>query len=136
MKINKKYYTPILPLVRGKNLDYEYHDNVVDVVKQNLKNILLTNPGERVMDPEFGVGISLFLFELKGTFEDTLRDRVYRQVAKYATYVNLDDVELRGEQEESVSITLHYSIPGINTNDTLTTAVTTDTTTGGPKFVV
>lgn len=136
MKINKKYYTPILPLARGKNLDYEYHDNVVDVVKQNLKNILLTNPGERVMDPEFGVGISLFLFELKGTFEDTLRDRVYRQVAKYATYVNLDDVELRGEQEESVSITLHYSIPGINTNDTLTTAVTTDTTTGGPKFVV
>ena len=136
MKINKKYYTPILPLSRGKNLDYEYHDNVIDVVKQNLKNILLTNPGERVMDPEFGVGISLFLFEIKGTFEDNLRDRVYRQVAKYATYINLNDVEVSGEEENSVFVTVHYSIPGINTNDTLTTAVTTDITTGGPKFVV
>ena len=136
MKINKKYYTPILPLSRGKNLDYEYHDNVVDVVKQNLKNILLTNPGERVMDPEFGVGISLFLFETKGTFEDNLRDRVYRQVSKYATYVRLDDVVITGEQDNSVFVTIRYSIPGINTSDTLSTEVTTDVTTGGPKFVV
>lgn len=136
MKINKKYYTPILPLVRGKNLDYEYHENVVDVVRQNLKNILLTNPGERIMDPEFGVGISLFLFEIKGTFEDNLRDRVYRQVAKYASYVNVNDVEISGDDENAVFVTVHYSIPGINTNDTLTTSVQTDITTGGPKFVV
>lgn len=136
MKINRNYYTPILPLNRGKNLDYEYHDNVPDVVKQNLKNILLTNPGERVMDPEFGVGVSSFLFEIKGTFEDVLRDRVYRQVAKYAPYVEVRNVEITGDDDNSVFVSIHYSIPGINIVDTLSTTVTTDITTGGPKFVV
>ena len=47
MKKSRNYYTPILPLSRGKNLDYEYHDNVVDVVRQNLKNIILTNPTKK-----------------------------------------------------------------------------------------
>tara|TARA_Y100001972_G_C7619735_1_gene310775 strand:- start:136 stop:546 length:411 start_codon:yes stop_codon:yes gene_type:complete len=136
MKINKNFYTPILPLSRGKNLDYEYHGTVVDVVKQNLKNILLTNPGERVMDPDFGVGVSRFLFEVKGTFEDILRDRVYRQISKYAPYVQLEDVEITGEEDNSVFVLLKYSIDGLNLTDTLSTTVTTDVTTGGPKFVV
>ena len=30
------------------------------MIKQNLKMLILTNPGERVMDPEFGVGIKQF----------------------------------------------------------------------------
>lgn len=136
MKRNKNYYTPVLPLIRGKNLDYEYHDTVVDVVRQNLKNVLLTNPGERVMDIEFGVGVSKFLFETKGTFEDILRDRIYRQVSKYTPYVQLSDVIITGEEDNSVFVSLRYTIEGLNITDTLSTTVTTDITTGGPNFVV
>ena len=33
-----------------------------DTIKQNLKMLILTNPGERVMEPEFGVGIMQYLF--------------------------------------------------------------------------
>ena len=33
------------------------------MIKQNLKMLILTNPGERVMEPEFGVGIKQFLFQ-------------------------------------------------------------------------
>ena len=53
-----RFYTPQLPLSRGDSFDYEYIRDVPHLVKQNLKNILLTIPGERSMDPDFGVGIS------------------------------------------------------------------------------
>jgi len=33
------------------------------LVKQNLKMLILTIPGERVMHPHFGVGMKKFLFE-------------------------------------------------------------------------
>ena len=33
------------------------------LIKQNLKMLILTAPGERVMEPEFGVGLRNFLFQ-------------------------------------------------------------------------
>ena len=83
MKFNEIFYTPTLPLVKGKSFDYEYHNNAIDVIKQNIKNIILTNPGERVMDPDFGVGVSRFLFEQVGTFETQLVARIRNQLTYY-----------------------------------------------------
>ena len=37
---------------------------MMEVIKQNFKNLVLTNPGERVMLTDFGVGIRRFLFEM------------------------------------------------------------------------
>lgn len=44
------------------------------VVKQNLKMLLLTNPGERVMIPSFGVGLKRMIFE---NFDDSVFGRAY-----------------------------------------------------------
>ncbi len=35
---------------------------IVETLRQNLKTLVLTNPGERVMEPGFGVGLEKFLF--------------------------------------------------------------------------
>ena len=56
--------TPKLPLVVDGSTGYRMIDNYTDLVKQNFKNLMLTNPGERMMDPTFGVGITTFLFEI------------------------------------------------------------------------
>ena len=34
-----------------------------EVIRQNLKNLILTVPGERIMIPDFGVGLKKLLFE-------------------------------------------------------------------------
>ena len=50
-----------------------------EVVKQNLKMLILTNPGERVMDPNFGVGIQKFLFSnFSENIEPEIKDKFYK----------------------------------------------------------
>ena len=59
-----KGLSPFLPLTED-NTDGPYKLNKIipEVARQNLMMVLLTNPGEKMMDPTFGVGISRFLFE-------------------------------------------------------------------------
>lgn len=62
-------------------------DIPIEAVKFNLKNILLTNPGENLSDPEFGVGLKGFLFELETTPNaQNLRQKIINQIQKYANY--------------------------------------------------
>lgn len=56
-------YSPKLPLQIGQDNLFESNLDVLDNIKQNLKMIILTNPGEKIMDPEFGIGIRRYLFE-------------------------------------------------------------------------
>ena len=57
--------TPKLPLaLGGESGNYQLIQNYKDLIKQNFKNLILTSPGERMMDPHFGVGIRNFLSSL------------------------------------------------------------------------
>ena len=59
--------TPKLPLtLGGDNGNYKLIKTYKNLIKQNFKNLILTAPGERIMDPNFGVGIRNFLFENDG----------------------------------------------------------------------
>ena len=54
---------PKLPLFRDHtNGSYSLIYSLAEEIKQNFKNLLLTCPGERMMNPDFGVGVRNFLF--------------------------------------------------------------------------
>jgi phage baseplate assembly protein W len=55
--------SPKLPLAPDNQDGYALNRTYFEMVQQNLKHIILTNPGERIMDPLFGVGIKKYLFE-------------------------------------------------------------------------
>jgi len=131
-----RFYTPQLPLSRGKSFDYDYIRNLEYLVKQNLKNILLTIPGERVMDPEFGVGISTFLFENFGSFEEQLKTRIFSQVSRYAQFVELKNVLISGDGDSVLHVELIYHIPSLSVEDQMSVGVKKNTASGGPKFLV
>ena len=84
-----------LPLVQSNIFGaYRLNTTFADLATQNLKMLVLTNPGERMMDPNFGVGIRQFIFENPGpAVYRELRSRIQRQVKRYLSYINIDDVE-------------------------------------------
>ena len=65
----------------GYSGKYKMNKTYRDVVKQNFKHLMLTSPGERVMEPTFGVGLYNFLFELNNEFTRIdIRERIFEQV--------------------------------------------------------
>ena len=55
----------------------------VDAIKFGIKNILLTNPGEKISDPLFGVGLQKYLFSLSSEDFSVLKGDIQAQIRKY-----------------------------------------------------
>jgi len=136
MKIGRKYYTPQLPLSRGKSFDYEYIDTTIDLVRQNFKNLLLTNPGERVMDPDFGIGARTYLFESIDFAKSELPNRVRNQILKYMPFVTLKKVQVRESGNDSLIVSIAYEVPSLGQEDIINIDSKSTSSSGGPKFVV
>jgi len=84
---------PKLPLTLDPRNGFLMIDNYVDETKQNLKILMLTAPGERVFDINFGVGLRNYLFENKTPeLDQNIRARIFSQVERYLSYVNINDV--------------------------------------------
>ena len=87
--------SPKLPLQLDVKDGYALNKTYIEVVGQNLKMLILTAPGERIMDPEFGVGIRNYLFEMNSsiTYEE-INTRISRQVNKYMPFLDVRTVIL------------------------------------------
>lgn len=62
--------------------------------KDNLKNLILTKKGERVMNPEFGCDIWLLLFEqiVPGQIETQIENTILDAVNIWLPYLNIDEI--------------------------------------------
>jgi len=89
-------------------------------IRQNFKTLILTHPGERVMVPEFGVGISKYLFEnSESDYQARIISVINKQVAQYMPVVSLISVIFAqpNPDQNSVSIKIKYSVPDLNIRD-------------------
>ena len=97
-----------------------------DNVKQNLKMLLYTSPGERVMAPEYGVGIKRFLFEKYPDYriDERIREQVRRylpQVSIISLNISRDDARMQAKtgQSNNLSVELIYEIKDFNVRDSI-----------------
>lgn len=67
------------PLDRNNPRGFFYRAENHDVIKADLIQLLLTEPGERVMMPSFGTPLRRSMFEFK---DDTTRDQIRNLIAK------------------------------------------------------
>jgi len=94
-----------------------------DQIKSNLVNLLLTNKGERVFNPEFGCDLGRVLFE--GINEDivtTITDLVNTNVEIFVPEVQVINVtvDLNTPDNNTVSVTVNYKIKISGTSDQVT----------------
>jgi phage baseplate assembly protein W len=91
-------------------------------IKSNLINLLLTNKGERVFNPEFGADIRRVLFE--GITEDTsalIQNLITTNVNYFIPEINVVDVVVEpNEDNNSYNIILKYSLIISGTADQIT----------------
>lgn len=105
---------------------YELLKTYSESVKQNLKMLLLTSQGERIMTPTYGVGLKKYLFELANpaTYA-VITEIISNQIRLFLPYVRLTNVLVSDSQSinpenyyinsnNSVSVRIEYSISTFN----------------------
>jgi len=115
-------YGVALPLELDSSDGYAMLKNIRKLIKQNLKMLILTNPGERVMEPDFGVGLKRYLFENYGTGTEGLIDtKIREQVNIYLPAVKIIQVYFGTTDPDSnfLGISINYSIPDIDAEELL-----------------
>lgn len=115
-----------LPLSRDPDDGLALNKDFRDLVKQNLTNLLLTIPGERIMIPDFGIGLKQYLFELDSpALRSELSSRIRSQTTKYLPYINIINLSFKSVAEDSnidrnlLAITIEYNIVPLNFVDSL-----------------
>lgn len=81
---------------RGGAVMFEQTFSSYDAAKSNLRNLLLTRKGERIMQPEFGSGIHSLLFEqADGNLETDLEETIIEAVNFWLPYININEIDIQ-----------------------------------------
>ena len=88
-------YGITLPVKRGNTGFFEQAFTSFEQAKSNLKNLLSTARGERIMQPEFGTGLHELLFEPMTTeFETSVQKEITNSVNFWLPYVTIEEIEI------------------------------------------
>ena len=96
------------PLINGGN--FTRTTKFSDQIKANIINVLLTDRGERPMQPDFGVGLKNLLFENIEN-ADEIKPEIESQLEIYVPDIELLDIESEFlEDNHLLRITLVYRL--------------------------
>lgn len=95
------------------NVAFKQNYTEIEQLKSNIKNLLLTKRGERLMNPLFGSGVETVLFEpITDEFEDKVQDIITTSVEKYMPNVSIDEINVDMSNENKdrnlVNISLKF----------------------------
>ena len=115
---------PVVPLQIDENTGaYETYGpkDLTKVVDQNIKMVLLTNPGERLSIPDFGVGLYKYLFELQTEIERgsskllPIRENILSQISVFLPYIQITNLDVVFHNNTNhMSIKMDYYVKDSN----------------------
>lgn len=110
-----------LPINKSSTDGFGMIKSISGMIKQNFKMLILTVPGERIMEPNFGVGLSQFLFEPFGQgTQMKIETRLNKQVSIYLPVVQIVSVNFASSHDGGLlALEILYTVPKIGTRDLL-----------------
>jgi phage baseplate assembly protein W len=111
--------TPLRPGSRAGV--WEMHFELADQIHDNLRNLILTNWGERLGVYDFGANLRELTSELvsQDNFDSEAISRIRDAVARWMPYVSLRDFESGAVHEGNektgiITFTITYDVPALN----------------------
>ena len=83
---------------------------VLEQAKANLQNLLLTTPGERIFQPEFGSQLKSIVFEQGEDIPNRIEEAIRSAVDKFLEYINIENV-FTTQQDNQVNVSIEFSVP-------------------------
>jgi len=89
-----------LPFNRGNSGLFPQTETTLEQAGSNIKNLLLTAKGERVMQPEFGSRLRELLFEQQTEdLDQRIKEEIQESISFWLPYIVISSVEI--EQDET-----------------------------------
>lgn len=108
----QKYIGITLPIQLGNNGMFAQSTSLLQQVRSNFKNLILTKKGERIMQPEFGCDLHTLLFEqITEDTEFNMRNAVTEAVERWLPYLEVTNLSLETDADNDpyrVSISVDY----------------------------
>jgi hypothetical protein len=113
-----------LPIQIG-NTAFNQTFTTKEQLRSNIKNLLQTKRGERLMQPEFGSGLDEILFEqIDDDTKIQIEDTITSTIDKWLPYVDIEeiivDINDRLKDSNTVNISLSFTSNGNPQLDTVT----------------
>jgi phage baseplate assembly protein W len=119
-----------LPFTIGNNGFFAVTYTTKEQIKSNLKNLILTNRGERLMQPEFGCNLRQAIFEQIGpNTYNYIRSEIENSIQRWLPYIIVNDVNVTSDttatDNNRINVRLDYTLAyaGNNSRDSLNITV-------------
>lgn len=105
-----------LPIQNG-NTFFNQSFQTKDQIKSNIKNLLLTKKGERILQPNFGSGLQELLFEFNDdNLETRIEETITQALELWLPYVNIDSIDIEQTDElkdrNRVNVSITFAVAG------------------------
>ena len=99
-EFNDYAYGLTLPVQKGDTGFFRQGFTSFEQARANLTNLLLTQRGERIMQPNFGTGLHSLLFEqATDDLEERLQLTIEESVNFWLPYINIEEIEITMSDE-------------------------------------
>lgn len=119
-----------LPFTLGNNGFFAVTYTTKEQIKSNLKNLILTNRGERLMQPEFGCNLRQAIFEQIGPETYSyIRSEIENSIQRWLPYIIVNDVDVTSDttakDNNRINVRLDYTLAyaGNNSRDSINITV-------------
>lgn len=104
-QLNKKEYL--------KDIQASYD---VEAIKTSIGNIFLTTPGQKILNPRFGLDLRRYLFEPVSFFNaETIKFRIQSELPKMEPRIKIENVQVfTNEDSQEYEIDLQINIPSLD----------------------
>lgn len=91
-----------LPLMSGNGSSFAINYTTMDQAEANAKNLLLTNKGERIMQPNFGCDLYRALYDnITEVLIDSIDERIRDQFAYWLPYIVINELTIGPNKSDS-----------------------------------
>ena len=102
-----------LPLTQGDLSTFAQTKTTFEQAKHNIRNLLLTIPGERLGQPEFGSDLHHLVFEqMDENFEDIIDASIRNSLKTWLPYINIKNINFEYSKilENQININIDFGL--------------------------
>ena len=83
----------------------------IEAVKNNVRNLLNTEKGERVLQPTLGLDLRRFLFEqMTSDVEISIQNDIVENFERWLPFVSIQNIEIDTSESNTIGINIIFSI--------------------------